>query len=252
MSSIIRTSLASIEEDSDLANIEQLPDDYSTYDKNFKIIVIGDSGVGKSCLTNKAIKDEFEVSYNATIGFEFYPLNLKVGDKVVKLQIWDTCGQELYRSLITNFYRSASLAILVYSIDEEKSFKNIDHWIKELKENNNPDTKLFLIGNKNDLEDKRAVEYQAGKKLADDLEMDYFAETSAKTGFNAKKVFFKAARILLDDFYKQKNNIDGGRNKSGTTSVTKSYIANNETKGGQRLSKRKLEEKSGCCNKKKK
>lgn len=97
---------------------EILSDDYTQYDLSFKVIVIGDSGVGKSCLTNKATKNVFEERYNATVGFEFFCLNLKMNDKVVKLQIWDTCGQELYRSLITNFYRNSSLAIMVYSIDK--------------------------------------------------------------------------------------------------------------------------------------
>ena len=83
---------------------ELLPDDFTKYDLSFKLIVIGDSGVGKSCLTNKATKNIFEESYNATVGFEFFTFNIRMNGKVLKLQIWDTCGQELYRSLITNFY----------------------------------------------------------------------------------------------------------------------------------------------------
>jgi small GTP-binding protein len=97
---------------------EILPDDYTQYDLSFKLIVIGDSGVGKSCLTLKATKNIFENNYNATVGFEFFTFNIKVNDKVLKLQIWDTCGQEIYRSLITNFYRNSSLAIMVYAIDK--------------------------------------------------------------------------------------------------------------------------------------
>ncbi len=97
---------------------EILPDDHQHYDFNFKLIVIGDSGVGKSCLSIKATKNLFENNYNTTVGFEFFTFNIKINDKVVKLQIWDTCGQEIYRSLITNFYRNSSLAIVVYSIDK--------------------------------------------------------------------------------------------------------------------------------------
>ena len=103
---------------------ELLPDDYTKYDLSFKLIVIGDSGVGKSCLTNKATKNIFEESYNATVGFEFFSFNIRMNGKVLKLQIWDTCGQELYRSLITNFYRNSSLAIMVYSIASKNSFDN--------------------------------------------------------------------------------------------------------------------------------
>ena len=98
-------------------NIEILKEDYPNYDLSFKIIVIGNSGVGKSCLAVQATKNLFENNYVATVGFEFFSFNLKLDGKVIKLQIWDTCGQEIYRSLITNFYRNSSLAIIVYAID---------------------------------------------------------------------------------------------------------------------------------------
>ena len=87
-------------------------------DLSFKIIVIGNSGVGKSCLSVKATKNVFENNYLATVGFEFFSFNVRVDDSVIKLQIWDTCGQEIYRSLITNFYRNSSLAFIVYAVDE--------------------------------------------------------------------------------------------------------------------------------------
>jgi small GTP-binding protein len=95
-----------------------LPDDHNQYDLSFKLIVIGDSGVGKSCLTLKATKNLFENNYSATVGFEFFTFNIKINDKIIKLQIWDTCGQEIYKSLITNFYRNSSLAIMCYAINK--------------------------------------------------------------------------------------------------------------------------------------
>jgi small GTP-binding protein len=95
-----------------------LPDDYNQYDLSFKLIVIGDSGVGKSCLTLKATKNHFESNYSATVGFEFYTFNIKINDKIIKLQIWDTCGQEVYKSLISNFYRNSSMAVMVYAINK--------------------------------------------------------------------------------------------------------------------------------------
>ena len=91
-------------------NIELLPEDYAQYDISFKIIVIGDSSVGKSCLTTQAVRNNFEEFYTATIGFEFLTFNIRINNNVLKLQIWDTCGQEVYKSLITNFYRNSSLA----------------------------------------------------------------------------------------------------------------------------------------------
>ena len=133
---------------------EVLPEDYNKYDLSFKIIVIGNSGVGKSCLSIKATKNIFENNYLATVGFEFFSFNVKLDDKVVKLQIWDTCGQEIYRSLITNFYRNSSLAIIVYAIDDRQSYQDIEVWLKDLKTYSNPDIKVFLIGNKTDMEEK--------------------------------------------------------------------------------------------------
>lgn len=101
-----------------LYNIEILPEDHSNYDLSFKVIVVGDSGVGKSCLTMRGTKNLFDDQYNATVGFEFFTFNCKINDQIIKLQVWDTCGQEIYRSLITNFYRNSSLAFMVYSIDK--------------------------------------------------------------------------------------------------------------------------------------
>ena len=97
---------------------ELLAEDYSNYDIAFKIIVIGNAGVGKSCLSMQATKRRFENNYLATVGFEFFVFNMKLDNKILKLQIWDTCGQEVYRSLITSFYKNSSLAIIVYAIDE--------------------------------------------------------------------------------------------------------------------------------------
>ena len=187
---------------------EILPDDYTQYDLSFKVIVIGDSGVGKSCLTNKATKNIFEDSYNATVGFEFFSFNIKMGDKVLKLQIWDTCGQELYRSLITNFYRNSSLAIMVYSITSKDSFDNIDIWLKELRMHSNPDAKVFLIGNKIDLDNERKVEKSLGETYSKDNNLNLFMEASAKTGFNAQNVFIEAAKVLYSDYLKYKDTID--------------------------------------------
>ena len=104
-------------EDDDL-KVELLPEDYAQYDLSFKLIIIGDSGTGKSCLTTKAVKNNFEDYYQATVGFEFLTFNMKINDLVIKMQIWDTCGQEIYRSLITNFYRNSSLAFVVFAINE--------------------------------------------------------------------------------------------------------------------------------------
>ena len=215
---------------------EILPDDYTQYDLSFKIIVIGDSGVGKSCLTNKATKNVFEDTYNATVGFEFFSFNLKLDDKIIKLQIWDTCGQELYRSLITNFYRNSSLAVMVYAINNRESFENIDVWLKELRTHSNPDTKVFLIGNKVDLEEERVIKREQGEEYSKENKFNIFMEASAKSGFNAQQIFVEAARILYEDYLKYKRNDSVG--------TFKPINENNNQKINNNTNTSK---KAGCC-----
>ena len=188
--------------------IETLPEDYAQYDLSFKMIVIGDSGVGKSCLTTKAVKNTFEEFYQATIGFEFLTFNLKMNDTVVKLQIWDTCCQEVYRSLISNFYRNSSLAVLLYAIDNRESFINAENWLKELKGQASPDVKIMIVGNKCDLEDERKVSFDEGKEFKEKNHLDFFMETSAQTGFNVKNFLIEAAEILYKDYLVNKNSYD--------------------------------------------
>ena len=222
-------------------NYEILPDDFLQYDLSFKIIVIGDSGVGKSCLTNRATTNLFEDTYSATVGFEFLSFNVKINEKVVKLQIWDTCGQELYRSLITNFYRNSSLAIIVYAINSKDSFENIEMWLRELRTHSNPDAKVFLIGNKIDLENERKITREQGENFAKTNKLHLFLESSAKTGFNAKKVFIKAAKVLYDEHLKYKNIEDnasqnsGEQNEGGDTAEKLKPVGVNDKK------------KKGCC-----
>ena len=216
---------------------EVLPDDYGHYDLNFKVIVVGDASVDKSCLANKATRNIFDNSYNPTIGFEFFSFNIKMENKVIKLQIWDTCGQEVYRSLISNFYRNSSLAIMVYSITSEKSFQNIDAWFRELRTHSNPDAKVFLIGNKVDLEDERKVQSEEAEKYKEDNGLHLFMETSAKTGFNAQKLFIEAAKLLYSDYkeYKEKleRGIGGFRPLTNAIENKRLTIGNKEEKNGK-------------------
>jgi len=216
--------------------IELLPEDYPQYDLSFKLIFIGDSSVGKSCLTAKAVKNNFEEYYQATVGFEFLTFNMKVNDKVIKLQIWDTCGQEIYKSLISNFYRNSSLAVLVYAIDNKESFNHVEVWLNDLKSQANPDVRIFLVGNKADLEEDRKVTKEKGEKYKEDQHLDLFMETSAKTGHNARNVLVEAAKILYKDFLKFEEN-----NKKTDDDN------NNGKKKGQVLIKKEKKEKKGCC-----
>ena len=180
-------------------DVEVLDQEINEFELSFKLIIIGDSGVGKSCLALRATKDSFEKLYSATIGFEFMTFFIRVDGKAIKLQIWDTCGQEVYRSLINGFYRNSSLAILVYSITSLKSFKNLEIWLNDIKVNSNPDIKIFLIGNKKDLEEKREVPIDSAKNFFKEHGLYAFMESSAKTGFNAQKMFIDAAHVLVEE-----------------------------------------------------
>ena len=180
---------------------EILSDEYQNHDLSFKVIVIGNSGVGKSCLAIKATKNIFEHNYFATVGFEFFSFNVRFNnDKVIKLQIWDTCGNEKYRSLISSYYRQATLCVIVYSIDKASSFDSLNTWIKNVYTHASPECRLFLIGNKADLEDSRVVPYEEGKLFAEKHKCDLFMETSAKTGLNAKELFVQCGLLVYKDY----------------------------------------------------
>ncbi len=220
----------------DNIKVENLPEDYPQYDLSFKLIFIGDSGVGKSCLTSKAVKNTFEDYYQATVGFEFLTFNLKLNDKIIKMQIWDTCGQEIYKSLITNFYRNSSLAIVTYSIDNKESFVHAENWLADLRSQANPDVRIFLVGNKADLEENRKVSKAEGEKYKTENNLDLFMETSAKTGYNAKNVLIEAAKVLYKDYlnYEEKNGKP--ENNKDNKKILKEKLINRDQKG-----------KKGCC-----
>ena len=185
------------------------------YDINFKIIVIGNSGVGKSCLTLKATQDIFKEDFASTIGFQFFSFHVKINDKIFKLQIWDTCGQEIYRSLITNFYRSTALAIICYSVNDRKSFEEAEIWLKQVKMNSDPDCKVFLIANKIDLPN-RVVTSEEGMKYKKDNDFECYMETSAKTGVNVRELFVNCALALykeLPKYMKEKEILEESNNK---------------------------------------
>lgn len=207
---------------------EILSEDVPQVNFSFKIIVIGDSAVGKSSLTIRGTKDHFKEYYTPTIGFEFLSFNIRIKDQIVKLQIWDTCGQEVYRSLISSFYRNSSLAIIVYSIDCQESFDNLESWLDEIKSQTHPDLKIFLIGNKADLEDKRVIQQSTAEELAKEHNLHLFMETSAKSGQNCHELFIKAAQMLVEEYKKYKELNGRDSNVSENNSITISNDNNNE------------------------
>ena len=205
------------------------------YNLAFKVIVIGNSYVGKSSLVNSALKNRFVDGYSSTIGFDYCSFYVKINNDVIKLQIWDTCGQEIYQSLISNFYRNSSLAIMVYAINDKASFENLDIWLKDLKKDASPDIKTILIGNKCDLESERKIKKFVAETYAKDFGFLNFFETSAKTGFNSQKVFINSALILYED-YKQYE-------KQGRMG----YDQNEEQSSTQLSRKKKVQKTGSCC-----
>ena len=220
--------------DSDL-QIEILSPDSNYCDLTYKTIVIGDSGVGKSCLTLQAVKNKFENEYRATVGFEFMSFNIRINKVLIKLQIWDTCGQEVYKSLITGLYRNSSLAIIIYSVTNKNSFQHVENWIKELKINSDKNIKTILVGNKCDLVKERKISYEEGENLKKKHKLDYFMEASAKTGNNAKNILIEAAKILYKGYSELKTN-----DENNTLNDSKS--------NSQKLdSEKSVTKKKKCC-----
>ena len=158
------------------------------YEMIFKIVLIGDSSVGKTNILSKYLSDEFDPDSKATVGVEFGTKNLKIENNIVKVQIWDTAGQERYRSRTSAYYKGAKGAFIVYDITNKKSFDNLDKWILDLKTNGDDKLSVILLGNKSDLEDKRVISTEEGKKKAE-LNKFSFMETSALNGNNIEKAF---------------------------------------------------------------
>ena len=156
----------------------------------YKIIFVGDAGVGKTTIINRINDNEFQSAYDATIGVDFWPKKINFRGNEITLQIWDTAGQERYRGLIPSYVRNSSIVFIVFDITNRKTFESIPKWIELIKsiEKNNI---LVLIGNKEDLKEKREVEKKEGEDLAKENEMSYF-ELSAKRDNNndIKKIFF--------------------------------------------------------------
>ncbi|KAI3740130.1 hypothetical protein L2E82_30551 [Cichorium intybus] len=158
------------------------------YDYLFKVVLIGDSGVGKSNLLSRFTRNEFSLESKSTIGVEFATRSLTVDSKVIKAQIWDTAGQERYRAITSAYYRGAVGALLVYDVTRYPTFENVERWLKELRDHTDPNIVVMLIGNKSDLRHLVAVQTDDGKSFAE-KESLYFMETSALDATNVENAF---------------------------------------------------------------
>jgi Ras-related protein Rab-2A len=172
-----------------------------------KYIIVGDSGVGKSNILTSYIHKKFKKDHEVTIGVEFGSKNIKIKDKMYKIQIWDTAGQEQFRSITRAYYKSAVCAFLVYDITKKESFYNIQSWVEECRNQCPSTTLLYLIGNKTDLNDIREVTNEEGKELAKKNKMSFF-ETSAKESYNIEEVFSESAEKIANLIHENYYNLD--------------------------------------------
>ena len=168
-----------------------------TPDALFKIIIIGDSGVGKSCFLLQFTEGDFKEDHNVTIGVEYGAKVLSVSGKNIKLQIWDTAGQESFRAITRTFYRNANGVILMYDLTRAESFDSLMDWLKEVKQNSDPDVAIYLVGNMSDLADEeREVETERAERFVQENGLCGSIEASAKTANNVHLVFQKVAELL--------------------------------------------------------
>jgi Ras-related protein Rab-2A len=161
----------------------------------FKYIIIGDTGVGKSCLLLQFTDKRFQPVHDLTIGVEFGARMVSIDSKQVKLQIWDTAGQEAFRSITRSYYRGAAGALLVYDITRRETFNHLTSWLEDARQHANPNMTIMLIGNKSDLSHKRAVSTEEGEQFAKEHGL-IFLETSARTALNVEEAFINTAREI--------------------------------------------------------
>ena len=191
-----------------------------TYDLLFKLLLIGDSGVGKTCILFRFSDDAFNTTFISTIGIDFKIKTIELRGKKIKLQIWDTAGQERFHTITTSYYRyrnqnslsyifyvslikmvffsrGAMGIMLVYDITNSKSFDNIAKWLRNIQEHANEDVEKMILGNKCDMEDKRVIPKERGEMIAKENGIR-FLETSAKTNVNIEKAFMELSEAILD------------------------------------------------------
>ncbi|KDE05872.1 Ras-like protein Rab-11B [Microbotryum lychnidis-dioicae p1A1 Lamole] len=169
----------------------------SSYDYLFKVVLIGDSGVGKSNLLSRFTRNEFNLESKSTIGVEFATRSISVDGKTIKAQIWDTAGQERYRAITSAYYRGAVGALLVYDIAKHATYVNVTRWLKELRDHADAQISIMLVGNKSDLRHLRAVPSEEAKAFSQENGLT-FIETSALDASNVETAFEQ----ILTDIYR--------------------------------------------------
>ena len=230
--------------------IERLKGDIKTYDRSIKVILIGDSKVGKTNILNRLVNNEFNAKHIPSLSLEYYNHSIKINNYIIRMQIWDTAGQEKTNSLISNYYRSAEVAIFVYSINDIKSYNSIQEWYKELiNEGNeeNSNVKKVLLGNKLDLENDRQVDKNIADTFAKENGFEVFAEITCKNDdqqklYNIGNIFDAIGKLFYDEFSQSRDTV--------MTMSSFHYIASNsilESKRNTETESKQPEKKDGGC-----
>ena len=201
----------------------------NVFDLLAKALIIGDSGVGKSCLFLRFCENNFTATHLATIGIDFKMKTIEVEGKKVKLQTWDTAGQERFKTITQTFYRGAMGIILTYAVNDRASFANIESWMRQIKHHADDDVCKILVGNKCDVED-RCVDYEEGKRLADSYGIQFF-ETSAKDAKNVNDAFYAIAAEMVQKAESKVSN--AGKNGSFKHTGGKLNLESNTNKSNK-------------------
>ena len=192
-------------------NKEINEDKNNNYYYSLKFIIIGNQSVGKTNIINRFSKGEFLNNYTITLCTDFSFCNVEINEKIFKLQLWDTAGSERFHSITKGYYSNSACALIVYDITNKKSFDSVAVWIQECKNYTNNNIHLVLVGNKQDLNEKRKVSEEEGKALAKEFGMAFF-ESSALTGYNIDEIFYDSCRIINERIEKNVYDINDASN----------------------------------------
>lgn len=205
------------------------------YDYLFKVVLIGDSGVGKSNLLSRFTRNEFCLESKSTIGVEFATRSIQVDNKTIKAQIWDTAGQERYRAITSAYYRGAVGALLVYDITKSVTFENVERWLKELRDHADSNIVIMLVGNKSDLRHLKSVNTEEAQAFCEKEGLS-FIETSALESTNVEKAF---QQILTEIYHIVSKKAIDNEGKQTTLLQGTTIVIDNQTE--------EQKKKAGCC-----